>query len=94
MTKGGCKLSLELFGDWSGPVVYDVFHGGLDAEDFVDFAWKKLYDHINPYPGPQSVIINDNATIHHVQECIDFIDDTCIVCMYLACYCPWMNLVE
>ena len=70
LTKGGYKLSLELFGDYTGPVVYDVFEGGLDAEDFIDFAWQKLYDVVEPYPGRHSVLIIDNASIHHVEEWI------------------------
>ena len=63
LTKSGNKMSLELFGDLSGPVVCDVFKGGLDAEEFVDFAWKKMYAHIKPYPGSYSVTIIDNANI-------------------------------
>ena len=73
---------------------YMMYYGGLDYEDFIEVACKKLYDHINPYPGPHSVIIIDNATIHHVEEWRDFIDDTGIVCIYLGRYCPWMNLIE
>ena len=46
LTKGGYKLSLELFANETGPVVYDVIHGSVNADEFVDFAWKYLGDHV------------------------------------------------
>eukprot|EP01083_Nonionella_stella_P063992 166371_1 len=94
LTKGGYKLSLEMFADATGPVVYDILHGSITSDDFVDFAWKYLYDYINPYPQNHSVIIIDNASIHHIQEWKEFVEETEIICIYLAQYCPWMNLCE
>ena len=94
LTKGGYKLSLGCFGDHTGPVVYDAFDGGIDTDDFLDFAWNKLYDEVKPYPGKHSVIIIDNATVHHTVEWSEFVEQTETVCIYLAAYCPFLNLIE
>ena len=44
--------------------------GGVNAEKFYDVLQKSLLPHVIPYDGtsPHSVIILDNAAIHHVDE--------------------------
>lgn len=41
--------------------------GGYDGEGFCEFL-SELVTHMNPYPGPKSVIILDNCAIHHVPD--------------------------
>ena len=49
---------------------------------------------MNPYPGHNSVIFIDNASIHHTEEWSEFVEAMELVCIYLPEYCPWINLCE
>ena len=71
-----------------------MIHGNVNADEFVDFAWKHLADHVNPYPGPNSVLFIDNASIHHTEEWSEYVEEMELICIYLPEYCPWMNLCE
>jgi len=41
-----------------------VFCGAINAEIFEEFIEHDVLPHCNPYPGPKSVIVMDNAGIH------------------------------
>ncbi|KAJ3803683.1 hypothetical protein F5876DRAFT_19429, partial [Lentinula aff. lateritia] len=47
----------------SGVLYLDVYDHSVKAVDFNIFV-NALLDQINPFPGPNSVIIMDNASIH------------------------------
>ncbi|KIK60258.1 hypothetical protein GYMLUDRAFT_106434, partial [Collybiopsis luxurians FD-317 M1] len=50
-----------------GIVAYDVVPGSVTSQKFLKFL--ECYIHLtNPYPGPHSVIIMDNCSIHHAEE--------------------------
>ena len=46
-----------------------VLYGTVDGDDMYDFVIHCLLPHIQPFDGnnPHSVIVLDNASIHHVQ---------------------------
>ncbi|KAF9509002.1 hypothetical protein BS47DRAFT_1302046, partial [Hydnum rufescens UP504] len=47
-----------------GYLSFNIFEGSVTAEKFEKF----LCEHVplmHPYPGPQSVLILDNCSIHH-----------------------------
>lgn len=44
-----------------------VMRGGHNGTTFTNFL-HTLLDRMNPYPGPNSVLVMDNASIHHVED--------------------------
>jgi len=50
-----------------GYITYDIVHGSYNAELFHTFIENKVLPLCSPYPGPRSVLIMDNATIHRSQ---------------------------
>lgn len=48
-----------------GIIFSDIKLGAYDGESFLYFL-EGLMKHMNPYPGPRSVLVLDNCAIHHV----------------------------
>ena len=48
-----------------GFIDWEIIHGSYNADLFVLFLEEHVIPHTNPYPGPRSVLIMDNAKIHH-----------------------------
>ena len=49
---------------------------------------------MNRYPAPHSILIIDNASIHHTQAMRVWIHFCGCLVIYLPPYCPYLNLVE
>lgn len=49
---------------------------------------------MNPYPGPNSVIILDNAKIHHNEDLIEYLQAFGIRVEFLPPYSPDLNPIE
>ena len=58
--------------------IHDVFiaEGTMNGERFSNFVRNVLLPHLNPFNGvnPRSVVIMDNAAIHHVDQVVDLIE--------------------
>ncbi|KAI0350326.1 hypothetical protein OH77DRAFT_1413221, partial [Trametes cingulata] len=57
----------------SGVLHLDIQERSYNGRLFHEFI-DGLLDHMNPFPAPNSVIVMDNASIHHVEglrECIE-----------------------
>jgi hypothetical protein len=65
-------LSLE------GVIHLDIFNGSVTAEIFNQFA-RQLVQLMNPWPGRNSVLVIDNASIHHSAELEQIIAARCVV---------------
>ena len=50
-----------------GFLVWDIRQGSYTMELFNDFVRDKVLPLCTPYPGPRSVLVMDNATIHHCE---------------------------
>jgi hypothetical protein len=48
-----------------GFIAWDLLHGSYDTQSFNTFVRTWVIPHSTPYPGPRSVLILDNAKIHH-----------------------------
>ena len=48
-----------------GFFVWDIIQGSYTIDLFNAFVEEKVLPFCNPYPGPRSILIMDNAKIHH-----------------------------
>jgi len=70
--------------------------GTVDGEYFVQWVRKKLCPVLGNYERgePRSVVVLDNASIHHSDEVVDLIHATGAVIIYSAPYSPTLNPIE
>ena len=70
--------------------------GGVDAERFMEFADTCLLPNLMPFNGvnPKSVVIMDNASIHHTEEVVSAIENIGVMVHFLPPYSPDMNPIE
>ena len=73
-----------------------VIHGTVDGDEFYDFVHSHLIAQLQPFNGsnPHSVVILDNASIHHVDEAVTAIEDTGAIVHFLPPYSPDLNPIE
>ena len=76
-----------------GILDYEVFHGSYTAERFNDFVTRVL-DQMNAYPAPRSVLLLDNASIHHSAEFRLLCEAKGVRYEYLPPYSPDLNPIE
>lgn len=76
-----------------GILLSRVYEGGTDAAWFEDFV-EQLLHHCRPYPEPKSVLVMDNATIHHSPRVRELCEAAGVVLVYLPPYSPDFNPIE
>jgi hypothetical protein len=54
---------------------YEIFHGSFDTARFNLFI-RQLLRKTTPFPGPQSVLVMDNARIHHSEDLTAMCEET------------------
>ena len=78
--------------------VHDVFlaEGSVDGDRFQYFIRTSLLPILNPYNtiNSQSVVVMDNASIHHVQDAVDLIESVGAKVIFLPPYSPDLNPCE
>jgi len=73
---------------------YIVFQGSITADLFVEFVEERVLPCCNPYPGPRSVLILDNASIHKDTHLKQLCDEAEVLLLFLPPYSPDINLIE
>jgi hypothetical protein len=48
-----------------GFIAWQIIQGSFNSDLFNNFVQTHILPHYNPFPGPKSIIIMDNAPIHH-----------------------------
>ncbi|CAB4475156.1 unnamed protein product [Rhizophagus irregularis] len=81
-------LSLQRF------IAIDIMEGSCIKERFKDFVISDVLPKMNPYPGPNSVIVLDNAKIHHDEGLIEYLQAFGIRVEFLPPYSPDLNPIE
>ena len=74
-----------------------IGEGTMNGERFTNFVRNVLLPHINPFNGvnPRSVVIMDNASIHHVDQVVDLIERQAGAKLcFLPPYSPDLNPAE
>lgn len=61
-----------------GILAVKIVEGSFTTELFKNFI-DGLLDHMNPFPGPNSVIIMDNCRIHRAQAIRDMIEEWSVI---------------
>ena len=78
--------------------IHDVFlaEGSINGERFEFFIRNYLLPVLMPFNGinPLSVVIMDNASIHHVQSNVQLIENTGAKVIFLPPYSPDLNPLE
>ncbi len=70
--------------------------GSVDGEKFCTFVERNLLPQLLPFDGtnPRSVVIMDNASIHHVDDAVKLIEDSGALINFLPPYSPDLNPME
>ena len=73
-----------------------ITEGTVNGDIFLDFVRKQLVPILSPFDGhtPRSVVILDNAAIHHVDRVVTTILSTGALLKFLPPYSPDMNPIE
>ena len=77
-----------------GYLAYDILHGGYTTKRFNNFIRTKVLPRINPFPGPRSVLILNNASYYRSQELKDIYEEAGIVFEFLPPYSPDFNPIK
>ena len=64
----GTRISSVLAMTLSGVLTYEFHTGTIDGNKFFNFVRGNLIPNMQPFPGPHSILIMDNCSIHHVDE--------------------------
>ena len=97
--------SLKLRGKWYSAIgilltegIKDVYlaEGSIDGEMFLDFIRRCLIPVFIPFDGvsPNSIVVMDNASIHHVDLVVETILSVGALVWFLPPYSPDMNPIE
>src|SRR5216117_2606647 len=55
---------------YDGFIDWEIIRGSYNSNMFINFIKEKVIPHTTPFPGPMSVLIMDNAKIHHHLVCL------------------------
>ena len=74
----------------------ELFEGAVDRDKFCDYLGKSvlpstlLFDGVNP----RSILVMDNASIHHVDKVQEMMDNAGCLLWFLPAYSPDLNPIE
>jgi transposase len=78
----------------AGFMDWEIVQGSFTAELFNKFVAEKVLPLATPYPGPRSVLVMDNAAIHHSDELAEMCAAAGVRLEYLPPYSPDFNPIE
>jgi len=52
-----------------GYIACNLYDGAVNGERFEEFIEDDVLPHCTPFPGPRSIIVMDNASIHRGDVC-------------------------
>lgn len=71
-----------------------VIQGSITSEVFENFVEEQVLPHCSPYPGPCSVLILDNASIHKSARLQELCEQYGVLLKFLPPYSPDFNPIE
>ncbi|GES97782.1 homeodomain-like protein [Rhizophagus clarus] len=58
----------------TGIIAVDIMEGSCTKQRFKEFVVSQVLPQMNPFPSTNSVLVLDNAKIHHDQELLEYLD--------------------
>ena len=92
----GKHLNAIAFMSVHGIIDCHIETGSVDGDQFYMCIQKYLLPHLMPFNGanPHSIVIMDNASIHHVKEVVEMIQGVGSMVIFLPPYSPDYNPIE
>lgn len=92
----GQHLSSIAIMSTAGLLDYHIVTGGVNGDIFYDFMHHQLLPHLQPFNGSneQSIVILDNASIHHIDGIVEMIQEVGSLVLFLPPYSPDFNPIE
>lgn len=80
----------------SGILDCKIVRGSVNGEVFYNFVQSNILPHLMPFNGtnPHSVVVLDNATIHHIDGIKGMIEEVGALVLFLPPYSPDYNPIE
>ena len=74
----------------------DTYEGSIDGDKFCNFVERCLVPILQPFNGTndRSIVVMDNASIHHVERVVTTIQNTGALVRFLPPYSPDFNPIE
>ena len=75
---------------------FDIYEGNINGDIFCDFIERCLVPILQPFNGTnqRSVVVMDNASIHHTDEVVRTIQESGAIIRFLPPYSPDLNPIE
>ena len=77
-----------------GYISHIIFQGSITGALFEDFVEHHVLPNCTPYPGPRSIIILDNASIHKSTRLWELCERSGVILEFLPPYSPDFNPIE
>ena len=79
-----------------GVIAVEIVTGSVNGENFIDFLRDGLIPHMMPFDdrNPNSTLMMDNCSVHHVHEVIDLLRQSGVLLLFLRPYSPDLNPAE
>lgn len=71
-----------------------VYKGATDGQGFVDYIEAKVLPKTSPFPGPNSVLVMDNASFHFHDDLKRLYNEAGVRLEYLPTYSPDLNPIK
>ena len=90
----GKRVSIIAAMDCNGFMSWKTTPDTFARKEFHEAFEAKIIPHLNPWPGPRSIVVMDNARIHMYLELQDAIHQTGARLLFLPPYSPELNPIE
>ena len=92
----GERLSTIAMMSTAGVLDCKIVTGSVNGDVFYEFVESCLLPHLMPFNGinPHSVVVLDNASIHHVEGIMSMVEEVGALVLFLPPYSPDYNPIE
>ena len=80
----------------NGILDLQIVRGSVNGDVFMDFVERVLLSNLMPFDGtnPNSVVLLDNCSVHHVEGVVDTIQEMGTIVHFLPPYSPDLTPIE